>query len=278
MRLFAKTSLLIACTLWGCSDSSQRLDDEDFDPATLATAVPIAASQNARAKVGKASSSAPQPSQKLERIDSQLQEPSAKEGQSLGKFKLTYYWVAQEGNGRKNTTIRDKRYKPIAKVTRKFARRLRLEGSGQLRDGRLVTTAGGCKCGSACYWVAKDKKYRFGAGVSHRPLSPFRSIAVDTKLVSIGQTLYVPELDGLTMPGPAPYGGFVHDGCLIADDRGGGVRGRKIDFFAARKSHYRSLFKRHGIKRITAFDGGNRCKGLKEGKATPALAASRGSI
>ncbi len=179
-------------------------------------------------------------------------------GKPMGEFHMTYYWIAAETK-RGQQPIVDKRCKRIAKVTKHFKRRLTLEGSGKLKDGRLVTTAGGCKCGTPCFWVA-DEKYPWGLGVAQRPLAPFRSIAVDPKRIKIGTSLYVAELDGLTMPGAGKTGGFVHDGCVVADDRGGGVRGRQIDFFAAQRGHYRNFFKRHKINTVTVFEGGERCQ------------------
>ncbi len=147
-------------------------------------------------------------------------------------------------------------------MSRAFERHLRLEGGGVLRNGRVLTYSGRCSCPrSPCYRAAR-RGHRWGTGVRERPLSPFRSVAVDPKHVSIGTTLYIPELDGLTMPGRAPWGGFVHDGCVVADDQGGGVRGRQLDLFAARKGHYRALQRRHRLKKVTVFEGGERCQSL----------------
>lgn len=205
----------------------------------------------------------------------QLPEPNLQA--ALGNFKLTYYWVATEPKLARGTqVIVDKTCKPVARVTKSFRRNLRLEGSGKLKDGRLVSTAGGCKCGSPCYWVTSEE-HPWGAGVANRPLKPFRSIAVDPKQVKIGSWLYVAELDGLTMPGSGDEGGFVHDGCVLADDRGGGVRGKQIDFFAARKGHYKNFFKRHKMTSVSVFDGGERCSPEHRERAS-LLAANSGSI
>ena len=38
------------------------------------------------------------------------------------------------------------------------------------------------------------------------------------------------------MPGRAPWGGFVHDGCVVADDTGGGIDGNRLDLFVGRKA------------------------------------------
>ncbi len=196
---------------------------------------------------------------------------------SLGSFKLTYYWVAKEAKNSKPTQrIVDKSCKTVARVSKTFRKHLVLEGSGKLKDGRMVTRAGGCKCDGPCYWVAGEE-HKWGSGVKNRPLKPFRSVAVDPKQVRIGTSLYVAELDGLTMPGAGAEGGFVHDGCVVADDRGGGVRGKQIDFFAAHRGHYKNFFKRHKMKRVSVYKGGERCS--PESRQDPSNVAPKlGSI
>ena len=197
-------------------------------------------------------------------------------GKSMGEFHMTYYWIASERKLAKGThAIVDKSCKRISRVSKRFKKRLTLEGSGKLKDGRLVTTAGGCQCEGPCFWVA-DEKYPWGAGVAQRPLSPFESIAVDPRHIKIGTSLYVAELDGLTMPGIGDSGGFVHDGCVVADDRGGGVRGQQIDFFAAQRGHYKNFFKRHKLNRVTVFAGGEHCQDHAEEHDSQVLAV-RGS-
>ena len=181
----------------------------------------------------------------------------------LGSFEFTYYWMAAQEQGRSRSKKRVQLYtkdcERLTKVTRSFAQQLDQEGTGQLADGRTINISGECSCKrSPCYFVL-DPRQRWGVGVGHRPLAPFRSVAVDPEEVPIGTLLYVPELDGLTMPGKAPYGGFVHDGCVVADDRGGAVDGQHIDFFVARKSYYQSFHRRHRLRQITVFDGRGRC-------------------
>jgi 3D (Asp-Asp-Asp) domain-containing protein len=188
--------------------------------------------------------------------------PPGEAGKRKGIFKLTYYWMAAETRGGRKVQLYNKHCRPVAKVSRAFERQLRLEGGGVLRNGRVLTYSGRCRCPhSPCYRAAR-RGHRWGTGVRERPLSPFRSVAVDPRHVSIGTTLYIPELDGLIMPGRKPWGGFVHDGCVVADDQGGGVRGRQVDLFSARKGHYRALQRRHRLKKVTVFEGGERCQSL----------------
>jgi 3D (Asp-Asp-Asp) domain-containing protein len=184
-------------------------------------------------------------------------------GKHLGRFALTYYWVAHERDrrGKRNTRIYDPVCEPIAKVSGEFAARLAREGTGKLEDGRVVNVAGPCECEySPCFFHLDDEKSRFGVGVLERPLSPFRSVAVDPTFVTIGKRLYIPELDGLPMPGTPPWGGFVHDGCVVADDRGGAVQGQQIDLFMVRRVYYQALRRRHRLKQITVHDGGRYCR------------------
>jgi 3D (Asp-Asp-Asp) domain-containing protein len=105
-----------------------------------------------------------------------------------------------------------------------------------------------------------DAKHPWGYGAQGRALVPFRSIAVDTSVIAIGTPLYIAELDGVTMPGDAPWGQFVHDGCVVADDVGGGINGKHVDFFSALKQYYSTLDGQLGITSVTVHEGGDRCK------------------
>ncbi|HEU5056085.1 MAG TPA: 3D domain-containing protein [Kofleriaceae bacterium] len=189
--------------------------------------------------------------------------PRPEPDKKLGSFKLTYYFMAEQEGGKRAVTLFERKgCKRIAKVSRKDAKQLALQGGGKLEDGRILIYAGRCKCsGAPCYSLA-DQSHEWGTGIDDRPLSPFRSVAVDPNRVSIGTVLYIPELDGLTVPGRMPEGGHVHDGCVVADDRGGGIKGRQLDLFMAKEIHYRAFQRRNRIKRVTVFRGGERCKSL----------------
>lgn len=189
--------------------------------------------------------------------------PRPEPDEKLGSFKLTYYFMAEPEGGRRSVQLFEKKgCKRIAKLSRKDAKQLALQGGGKLDDGRVLIYAGRCRCSkTACYTLARES-HEWGTGVNDRPLSPFRSVAVDPNRVAIGTILYVPELDGLTVPGRLPEGGQVHDGCVVADDRGGGIKGRQLDLFMAKKVHYTAFNRRNHIKRVTVFRGGERCKSL----------------
>jgi len=187
----------------------------------------------------------------------------------VGEFEMSYYWVSSERDfdGRADTKVYDKQCHVLAKVPAEFARRMTLEGTGRLRDDRVLNTAGGCECGFSPCFFEVSKRRSWGVGVANRALAPFRSIAVDKDVVPIGTRLYIPALDGVRMPGKKPWGGFVHDGCVIADDRGGAVHGHEIDFFAGLRTYYRIIHRKHRFDKITAYDGTERCARMREGRA-----------
>jgi 3D (Asp-Asp-Asp) domain-containing protein len=71
--------------------------------------------------------------------------------------------------------------------------------------------------------------HALGCGVRNIPLMPFRTIAVDTRIIPIGSVIYVPELRGRRFEHEGST--LVHDGYLFAGDRGGAIRGKHIDVF-----------------------------------------------
>jgi 3D (Asp-Asp-Asp) domain-containing protein len=161
-------------------------------------------------------------------------------GPVLGNFQLTYYWVASETSyaGAKDTSFYTKQCTKIATVPKKFWDALKLEGTGKLADGRMVNYSGSCSCARSPCFEVLGADHPWGKGVQNRALEPFRSIAVDKDEISYGDWVYIPALDGVEMPGDE---GFVHDGCMRADDTGSAINGKHIDFFAGLKSNYQSL-------------------------------------
>jgi 3D (Asp-Asp-Asp) domain-containing protein len=178
-------------------------------------------------------------------------------GAKLGRYRLTYYWIARQPEAdRGRVALRDRRGRVIARVSRAFARRLRMQGTGVLTDGRVINIAGGCRKTRRCYTILGEGT-PFGIGARGRALTPFRSVAAPPHL-RIGSVLYIPELDGREIPGG---GGEVHDGCVIADDRGGGIKGRQLDLFALGRGNYEAFHGRD-LVRVTVHRGGERCADL----------------
>ncbi len=182
-------------------------------------------------------------------------------GPARGSFMLTYYWVAAEEDypGIASEDLYASGCQVLDTVTPGFADALDLEGTGRLIDGRLLNVAGSCGCPRSPCFVVAGPMYPWGIGVQNRPLVPFRSIAVDRAVIPYGTPLWVAELDGELVPGDPPWGGFVHDGCVLAADTGGGIVGAHIDWFVALRSAYRTLDQRLGLDAVTVHDGGARC-------------------
>jgi 3D (Asp-Asp-Asp) domain-containing protein len=166
---------------------------------------------------------------------------------------------------------------PIADVSKEFAQQIALQGTGKLRDGRVVNIFGACNCKrSPCFKVTQAQ---WGTSGSGKPLQPFRTIAVDPKVVKLGSLLYVPLLEGRLMPGRAPWGGYVHDGCVVADDTGGHINGNRIDLFVGRKAYFVGLGRSstgssHAWARhVPVFDGSGICerKGRQIGRKSASI-------
>lgn len=161
-------------------------------------------------------------------------------GYPLGEFKLSFYWLAYESDfasDKYDTAVFTRQGWPIGLFPARFVAELTLEGTGVLRDGRVINYIGRCKYGTGvCFHVADPKEYPFGMGVRARPLVPYRSVAVDPKYIPIGDALYFPELDGIALPD-----GTFHDGCVRADDQGGAIRKREIDFFVLSRDDYQQI-------------------------------------
>jgi 3D (Asp-Asp-Asp) domain-containing protein len=182
-------------------------------------------------------------------------------GPVLGSFTLTYYYVADEADytGADDTTLYEPSCAALALVPSAFAHAVIIEGTGVLDDGRVFNYAGSCGCELSPCFRFVDALHPWGTGAGDRALVPFRSIAVDRSVLTIGQRYYVAELDGVVMPGAPPTGGFIHDGCVSADDTGGAIIGMHIDFFSALRSYYLTLDRELDLTHVTLHDGGDRC-------------------
>ena len=166
----------------------------------------------------------------------------------------------------------------LAEVDKEFAKSLALQGTGRLKDGRLLNVAAreNCDCDrKPCYHEIENQEWgRTGTG---RQLQPFRTVAVDPKVIKLNSLLYIPLLDGRTMPGRPPWGGFVHDGCVVADDTGGGIQGNQLDLFVGRKGYYFSMAAPGGshawARHVQVFDGAKRCerKGRRIGRKAASI-------
>ncbi len=193
-------------------------------------------------------------------VDAPVDAPRPEPGARRGTFELTYYWVTAEADypGTPSETLYAPGCTKLARVTPEFARNLRLEGTGRLADGRVVNVAGSCGCATSPCFAEVDAGHPWGIGVQNRPLVPYRSVAVDRSVVPYGTKLWVAELDGVAVPGDPPWGGYVHDGCVVAADTGGSIVGQHVDWFVGLRASYRTLDAALDRTTITVHDAGAR--------------------
>jgi 3D (Asp-Asp-Asp) domain-containing protein len=178
-------------------------------------------------------------------------------GPARGAFAMTYYWMSvPPPSGTPDTKLYGKGCEVLATVPASYAKEMTLQGTGRLPDGRTLAVTGDCPCArSPCF--RDETTNAWGTGAAGRGLVPYRSIAVDKSVVPLGTRLWIEELDGVALPN-APLA--LHDGCVIADDTGGRIKGSKLDFFVGEEAHYRALDRvLHDLERVTVHDGGARC-------------------
>jgi len=182
------------------------------------------------------------------RLDVALDPP---EPLHIGYLWNTYYYLANEADhsAPADAPLLSADCDILADVPRAFHDDLCIEGSGILRDGRVVNYDSSCTlecfaaltCGrhrryKICYRVLDVDRYPWGMGVEGRALEPDVSIAVDRRMIPTGTILYLPELDGVVPPGRSE----PHDGCVRADDIGGAIRGNHIDFYAGTRQRWKA--------------------------------------
>ncbi|MEW6055209.1 MAG: 3D domain-containing protein [Bdellovibrionota bacterium] len=162
---------------------------------------------------------------------------------SLGRFRNTYYYVVREQDYEhlpKNDVLLAPEGEVLARVSKAFREALDIEGTGRLIDGRLVNFAR-LKAGRIRYIVTTSP---FGLGVGNCELRPFRTVAVDPKTIPLGATVRIAETVGMVLPN-----GEIHDGIWHAEDRGGAIRGDRIDLFVG-EGDQGSVLKSVGIKTL----------------------------
>jgi 3D (Asp-Asp-Asp) domain-containing protein len=181
-------------------------------------------------------------------------------------FDLTYYVISLRPVGDPNeVTIRDCAGNFLTYASRKWRDDAIMQGTA-----RYKTSSGESRtinAGSGCWVRITDYDQRWGLGVwntaANEPfaLRPFRSIAVDRNVLTVGKWYYIKELDGVQMPYPAST--MVHDGCVRAVDVGPAIIGRHIDFFSGYYSAYESLIQGSstmgGKEQISLYSGTYKC-------------------
>ncbi len=120
--------------------------------------------------------------------------------------------------------------KVIAKVSPNWFNVLLMEGQGRLVDHRIINYSGSMN-GTYYFSEADPLVAPWGYGIHNRPLTPFRSVAVDGSIIPVGSKIYIRITDGMPLPD-----GSIHDGWWVADDQGRDIRNHHIDLFVGNKN------------------------------------------
>lgn len=149
----------------------------------------------------------------------------------------TFYFTPQENDprykGGAKRNIYDTSGNAIATVSSKFYEALKMQGAGVLANGKTVNFVSQSRSGLPRFKLT-DSKY--GLGKSSNALKPWKSIAIDANyykdrgiLVEVGQKVFIPSTRGLKIPGSSPV--QFHDGYWEIADKGGAIKGARIDMF-----------------------------------------------
>jgi len=153
-----------------------------------------------------------------------------------GKFRNTYYYMIYEedypANETRDQAVLDRDGTVLAKVSVRFRKDLLMEGSGKLRDGRVLNYHGKID-GVARF---HETKHPYGRGAGNCALAPFKTIAVDPNQVPLGSQVYIDETRGMVLPD-----GTVHNGIWYAQDTGGAILHDRIDIYIGRKKDEMTL-------------------------------------
>lgn len=76
----------------------------------------------------------------------------------------------------------------------------------------------------------KVAKGPFGDGAGGYKLVPYRTLAVDRKIIPLGTVIYIPAARGVKVTLP-DGSGVTHDGYFFAADVGGAINGNHVDTF-----------------------------------------------
>lgn len=166
---------------------------------------------------------------------------------TLGQFRNTYYYAVFEvdypADDPKTRSVLTMEGDLIAKVTEKFYKELLVEGSGILRDRRVVNFAGVVD-GKSRYHITT---LSWGRGSGSCALDPFHTIAADPAQIPAGAVVKIAETVGMILPD-----GTKHSGIWRAEDTGSAILHDRIDLFIGKKG-YSKILQGGGIGHMQAL-------------------------
>lgn len=168
--------------------------------------------------------------------------PAKLDGKVLGTYKNTYYDFPSESDFEgEPLNLMNAACKPIVSVPRSFYESVCVQGSGTLRSGGTVSFAKrDCSCAAECprtgqricFDLLDKQRFPWGRGATGKGITPLLTVAVDSSIIPLGTSLYIPEYDGVARD---PSGATRHDGCFLAEDRGLAVKGEHVDIFTGHR-------------------------------------------
>lgn len=159
---------------------------------------------------------------------------------SLPRLAATLYYSAQQDDYASGSSarFRDIDGKVLRKGSNDFKRAASIEGTAVFSNGQVLNYHE--RVGGEVRW----EQTRHGYGIDARgcPLVPFRSAAVDPRVIPLGTKMIIHETRGMRLPG-----GKTHDGIWYATDTGDGITGKRIDLFTGAGIASMDIVERHNI-------------------------------
>ena len=164
-------------------------------------------------------------------------------GASTLTLRATLYVVAREGDYAQgqDAPFLTRDGTVLHQSSKEFLKAAALQGTAQLIDGRTLMYNGRREGRSR--W--KISPHDHAVGYSGCKLIPFRSVAVDRRLVPIGTQLIIEETRGMILPD-----GKRHDGVWYAMDTGGRIKNNRIDLFVGIGKNGLAVPINHGIRHL----------------------------
>lgn len=156
------------------------------------------------------------------------------QAKSLGKFRITYYWVVPETEyrGRREVPLYLENGKLLGYYPRQFVSDFKKEAVARLQDGKLISYL---KRKGTVQIVSEP------LGCQGYTLTTLKSVAVDTHLIPLGSKLYIPQYERLYLGNNG-----VHNGVFHAHDIGSDIRGNHIDIFLGEKENLKYMMSKSG--------------------------------
>ena len=156
------------------------------------------------------------------------------QAKSLGKFKITYYWIVDETkySGERTNPLYLENGKLLGYFPKKFIADFKKEAVARLKDGRIIS-----------YLKRRQtvKVVDEPLGYKGYTLSTLKSVAVDTKVIPLGSMLYIPNFERLYLGENG-----VHNGVFYANDVGTEVKGNHIDIYIGDRENLKYLTSKSG--------------------------------